>query len=125
MSAGDLKTGSNLDGGIVGQLVATTSAAALYLVPASTYAVIKGCAFANESAGAVTVSYGVAKAGNTIGAAGTFLEKGLSLAAAGSLTATVTASELVGMLLGPGDTVWHLASAGTSVTGTISAAVSH
>lgn len=125
MSTGDLKTGSNLDGGILGQLVATTSAVALYTVPANTYVVVKGCVFANESASAVTVSYGVAKSGNTIGAAGTFAEKTWPLGAAGTTTATVTASELTGMMLGPGDAVWFLASAGTAVTGTLSAAVSH
>ena len=125
MTAGDIKNGASLDGGIIGQLVATTSATALYTVGASTWVTVRGLVFANESASARTVSYGVAKSGATIGAAGTFAAKTWPLGAAGATTATVTASELAGMLLGPGDAVWFLSDAGTAVTGTLSGAVSH
>lgn len=126
MTAGDWKNGTNLDGKVVGQLQAGTTATTLYAVPSSGTEVKLGkVVFSNESASAVTVSYGVAMAGNTPGAAGTFTAKTWPLGAAGSTSATVDATELDGMYLGPGDVLWFLASAATSVTGTASALVSH
>ena len=44
--------------------------------------------------------------------------------AKGTSTATIDATEIAGMLLGPGDSIGALASAATTITYTISGAVS-
>ena len=50
--------------------------------------------------------------------------KDVPIGAKGATTATIDATELAGMILGPGDSIGALASAGTAITYTISGAVS-
>ena len=125
MATGDFKNGTGLTGAILAQgQLGTSAAAILPAVAASTYVKIAKVILANESGSAVTVTYGANKSGSTAGAAGTLAGKGWSLGAAGSSTATMDVTEFNGMVLGPGDFLSGLASAATSVTYTISGAVS-
>lgn len=126
MAAGDFKNGAGLGGGIIGQgqLGATaTNLLATSPVSAATWVKLTKVVFGNTTASAVTISYGAVRSGGTFGDA-TTAAKTVPMGAAGTSTATVDATELDGMILGPGDFLAGLCSAGTSVTYTVSGAVS-
>jgi hypothetical protein len=126
VSTGDFKNGTNLVGGIVGQVQLGTSATALLTtspVAAGSYVKVAKVVLCNTSASAVTVTYGAVKSGGTLVDAATAC-KTFSLGAAGSNTHTLDATELAGMMLGPGDFLSGLASTGAVVTATVSGAVS-
>lgn len=110
----------NGTGGVLAQGFVGTSAAALYgpVTNSNQQVELRGVVFSNESS-ATTVTYGVGKNGTTVGAAGTSAGKTCPIGAAGSTTSTIDASELELMILGPGDYVWALAGAGTTVAYTI------
>jgi hypothetical protein len=117
--------GTQLVGRIITQAQAGTSATVVYTVAAGQYLQVTGFVLCNESGSAVTVSYGAAMVGGAAaGSAGTAAAKTYPMAAAGSTTSTLVASELIGAALGPGDGLWVQASAGSSVTYTISGMVS-
>ena len=126
MAAGDFKNGGTLTGGILGQGQLGTSATPLLAtspVPAATYITVKRVVLCNTTGGAVTVTYGAVRSGGTLTDAATSV-KTWSLGAAGSSTSTLVATELEGLILGPGDFLAGLASTGTSITYTASGATS-
>lgn len=92
-----------------------TSAAALYTAPANTRAVVKKATFTNTSAGAVTFTVYRVASGGSPGDANTII-KAKSLAA----NESYTCPELSNQVIGPGDSIQALASAGTSITAVIS-----
>jgi len=126
VATGDFKNGTALTGGILGQPQLGTSATNLLAaspVAANTYVTLKKVIFTNTSASPVTITYGAVKSGGTLGDA-TCAAKTWPLGAAGTTTATVDATELAGMILGPGDFLAGLASTGAVVTATVSGATS-
>ena len=84
---------------------------------------LRGVVFSNESGTATTVTYGVGRAGTTVGAAGTSAGKIVPIGAAGSTTAIIDATELECFVLGGGDYLWALAGAGSAVACTVSGIV--
>lgn len=134
MATGDLKQGTSLEGGVIGQGQLADAAAKLSLtingspvtdVPAATYVVVKKAVFTNGDTSARTVSYGVLKSGGTPGAAGTLQAVGSGLGAAGSATHVIDATELEGVILGPGDSIAAYADSASKVNYMVSGAVSH
>ena len=126
MAAGDFKNGSGLVGSVLaqGQLLTTGTTPVYGPVPSNTYVKIAKVVLSNTTASGVTVSYGAVKAGGTVNADATLQGKDVPLGAKGTSTATIDATELEGIMLGPGDSIGALASAGTAITYTISGAVS-
>lgn len=126
MSAGDFKNGANLGGGIIGQVQLGTGATNVLttspVAAATLVKVVKAWA-CNTSASPVTVTYGAIKSGGTLGDT-TAAVKTWPLGAAGTTTSTIEASELAGVVLGPGDFIAGLASTGAVVTFTVSGVVS-
>ena len=126
MAAGDYKNGSGLVGSVLaqGQLLTTGTTPVYGPVPSNTYVKIAKVVLANTTATSATVSYGAVKAGGTVNADATLQGKDVPLGAKGTTTAILDATELEGIMLGPGDSIGALASAGTAITYTISGAVS-
>lgn len=126
MSTGDFKNGSNLVGSIIGQVQLGATATNLLTtspVAAGSYVKVAKVVLCNTSASAVTVTYGAVKSGGSLGDTAC-TTKTWPLGAAGSTTSTLDATELAGMMLGPGDFLAGLASTGSVVTATVSGAVS-
>ena len=115
----------NGTGGVLAQGTVAASAGYLYgpVAGGNQQVELRGVVFSNESASATTVTYGVGKSGATVGAAGSSAGKSQPVGAAGSSTATLDASELELMILGPGDYIWALAGTGSVVGYTINGIV--
>lgn len=113
-----------MSGLILAQKSLTTSDATIYgpVQGVNQTVELKAVVFCNESAGAVTVTYGAVRSGGTAGA-GTYQCKTYQLGAAGTSTSTLDATELRGMPLGAGDFLSGLASTGAVVTVTVSGEV--
>lgn len=133
MATGDLKQGTHLDGGVLGQGQCAASAAKLAMtingssvtdVPAATWVVLKAVVFTNSDTTGRVVSYGVLKASGSVGGAGTLQGITVPLGAAGTVTHVLDADELRGALLGPGDSVVAFSDSASKVNYTISGAVS-
>ena len=118
--------GAALTGAVLAQgQLATSGTTPIYgPVPANTYVKIAKVVLSNVTASALTVSYGAVKSGGTVNADATLQGKDVPLGAKGSTTAILDATELGGMMLGPGDSIGALASTGTACTYTVSGSVS-
>jgi hypothetical protein len=112
---------SNLPQVLVAQQVAATETTQ-YTCPANSAVKIATANLCNTAAVAVTVAISVVKTGGTAGNANRVLSLPINTPLAPGDSMTVT--ELVGCLLGPGDFVSAIASAATSVSLVISGTVS-
>ena len=111
----------NGTGSVLAQGVATTAAVAIYgpLADTNKQVEVRGFVLNNEASSATTITYGLGKAGSTLGAAGTSQGKTVAIGAAGTTTSIIDASELEYMILGYGDYVWVQAGANMSVAYTL------
>jgi hypothetical protein len=120
MATGDFKNGTNLIGKILASQQVPGSETTVYTVPASSYTRITQGVICNVSGASVNVSLSVVPSGGTAGGTNRVISV-YSLTAGNSLS---LADYLRGAILGPGDFVSVLASAGSAIDITLTGVVS-